>query len=72
MRNFLKYVRRREREEVARDLKPIYGAANADAVQPAWKALDTINQESACTDAISGRPRPHSQKCARYIGGQCG
>src|SRR5208282_6318238 len=33
IRNSLKYVPRREREQVARDLKPIYTAANAEAAQ---------------------------------------
>jgi putative transposase len=33
IRNSLKYVPRREREQVARDLKPIYTAVDADAAQ---------------------------------------
>jgi putative transposase len=36
----LKYVPRREREQVARDLKPIYTAADADAAQQALEAFD--------------------------------
>jgi putative transposase len=36
----LKYVPRREREQVARDLKPIYTAADADAAQAALEAFD--------------------------------
>jgi hypothetical protein len=36
----LKYVPRREREEVARDLKPIYTALDADAAQAALEAFD--------------------------------
>ncbi|MGO9976420.1 MAG: transposase [Solirubrobacteraceae bacterium] len=41
IRNSLKYVPRREREHVARDLKPIYSAANAEAAQLALEAFDT-------------------------------
>jgi putative transposase len=40
IRNSLKYVPRREREQVARDLKPIYTAVNADAAQTALEAFD--------------------------------
>ena len=36
----LKYVPRREREQVARDLKPIYTAVDADAAQAALEAFD--------------------------------
>src|SRR5512132_3546085 len=36
----LKYVPRRERERVARDLKPIYTAVDADAAHAALEALD--------------------------------
>jgi hypothetical protein len=36
----LKYVPRREREQVARDLKPIYTAIDADAAQAALEAFD--------------------------------
>jgi transposase-like protein len=36
----LKYVPRREREQVARDLKPIYTAVDADAAQEALEAFD--------------------------------
>src|SRR6059058_1415147 len=36
----LKYVPRRERERVARDLKPIYTAVDADAAQHALEAFD--------------------------------
>src|SRR5204863_5794634 len=38
IRHSLKYVPRRERERVARDLKPIYTAVDADAAQ---QALET-------------------------------
>ncbi len=34
IRTSLKYVPRREREQVARDLKPIYTAKDADAARP--------------------------------------
>ncbi len=40
IRNSLKYVPRREREQVARDLKPIYTAVDADAAQTALEAFD--------------------------------
>jgi putative transposase len=40
IRTSLKYVPRREREQVARDLKPIYTAKNADAAQVALEAFD--------------------------------
>jgi putative transposase len=40
IRSSLKYVPRREREQVARDLKPIYTAANADAAQAELEAFD--------------------------------
>jgi putative transposase len=40
IRHSLKYVPRREREQVARDLKPIYTAADADAAQVALEAFD--------------------------------
>jgi putative transposase len=40
IRNSLKYVPRREKEQVARDLKPIYTAASADAAQAALEAFD--------------------------------
>jgi putative transposase len=40
IRHSLKYVPRREREQVARDLKPIYTAADADAAQHALEAFD--------------------------------
>jgi putative transposase len=40
IRHSLKYVPRRERERVARDLKPIYTAADADAAQHALEAFD--------------------------------
>jgi putative transposase len=40
IRHSLKYVPRREREQVARDLKPIYTAADADAAQAALEAFD--------------------------------
>jgi putative transposase len=36
----LKYVPRRERERVARDLKPIYTAVDADAAPQALEAFD--------------------------------
>ncbi|MGZ6563582.1 MAG: transposase [Solirubrobacteraceae bacterium] len=36
----LKYVPRREREQVARDLKPIYTAVDADAAHAALEAFD--------------------------------
>jgi putative transposase len=40
IRHSLKYVPRREREQVARDLKPIYAAVDADAAQAALEAFD--------------------------------
>ena len=40
IRHSLKYVPRREREQVARDLKPIYTATDADAAQAALEAFD--------------------------------
>jgi putative transposase len=40
IRHSLKYVPRRERERVARDLKPIYTAVDADAAQHALEAFD--------------------------------
>jgi putative transposase len=40
IRHSLKYVPRREREQVARDLKPIYTAVDADAAQAALEQFD--------------------------------
>jgi putative transposase len=40
IRHSLRYVPRREREQVARDLKPIYTAANADAALQALEQFD--------------------------------
>ena len=40
IRNSLKYVPRREREQVARDLKPIYTAIDADAAQAELERFD--------------------------------
>jgi putative transposase len=40
IRHSLKYVPRREREQVARDLKPIYTAIDADAAQHALEVFD--------------------------------
>jgi putative transposase len=40
IRHSLKYVPRREREQVARDLKPIYTAVDADAAQQSLEAFD--------------------------------
>jgi putative transposase len=40
IRNSLKYVPRREREQVARDLKPIYTAVDADAAHRELEAFD--------------------------------
>ena len=40
IRSSLKYVPRREREQVARDLKPIYTAINAEADQAELEAFD--------------------------------
>jgi putative transposase len=40
IRHSLKYVPRREREQVARDLKPIYTALDADAAQAALETFD--------------------------------
>jgi putative transposase len=40
LRHSLKYVPRREREQVARDLKPIYAAVDADAAQQALETFD--------------------------------
>ncbi|MCA1701090.1 MAG: IS256 family transposase [Actinobacteria bacterium] len=40
IRHSLRYVPRREREQVARDLKPIYTAVDADGAQQALEAFD--------------------------------
>ncbi len=40
IRHSLKYVPRREREQVARDLRPIYTAADQDAAQAALEVFD--------------------------------
>jgi putative transposase len=40
IRHSLKYVPRREREQVARDLKPIYAAVDADAAQAELERFD--------------------------------
>jgi putative transposase len=40
IRHSLKYVPRREREQVARDLKPIYTASDADGAQQQLEAFD--------------------------------
>src|SRR5213075_2602861 len=40
IRSSLKYVPRRQREQVARDLKPIYTATDADQAQAALEAFD--------------------------------
>src|SRR5437763_3313930 len=40
LRHSLKYVPRREREQVARDLKPVYTAVDADAAHQALEAFD--------------------------------
>jgi putative transposase len=40
IRHSLRYVPRREREQVARDLKPIYTAADADSAQGALETFD--------------------------------
>lgn len=40
IRHSLRYVPRREREHVARDLRPIYTAVDADAAQAALEAFD--------------------------------
>lgn len=40
IRHSLKYVPRREREQIARDLKPIYTAINADAAHQALETFD--------------------------------
>ena len=40
IRHSLKHVPRREREQVARDLKPIYTAVDADAAQEALERFD--------------------------------
>jgi putative transposase len=40
LRHSLKYVPRREREQVARDLKPIYTAVDSDAAQQALETFD--------------------------------
>jgi putative transposase len=42
LRHSLKYVPRREREQVARDLKPIYTALDGDAAQ---RALETFDEK---------------------------
>jgi putative transposase len=40
LRHSLKYVPRKEREQVARDLKPVYTAVDADAAQAALERFD--------------------------------
>jgi putative transposase len=40
LRHSLRYVPRREREQVARDLKPVYTAIDADAAQAALESFD--------------------------------
>ena len=40
IRHSLKYVPRREYDKVAKDLKPIYTALDADAAQAALEAFD--------------------------------
>jgi putative transposase len=40
LRHSLKYVPRKEREQVARDLKPVYTAVDADAAQDALERFD--------------------------------
>ena len=40
IRSSLKYVPRREREQVARDLKPIYTAIDADQAHAELEAFD--------------------------------
>ena len=40
IRHSLKYVPRRKHEQVARDLKPIYTAVDADAAHQALEAFD--------------------------------
>ena len=40
LRHSLKYVPRREREQVARDLKPIYTAVDADTAQAELQRFD--------------------------------
>jgi transposase-like protein len=40
IRHSLRYVPRREREQVARDLKPIYTAVDQDAAHAALEAFD--------------------------------
>ncbi len=40
IRHSLRYVPRREREQVARDLKPIYAAVDADAAQAELERFD--------------------------------
>ena len=40
IRHSLRYVPRREREQVARDLRPIYTAVDADAAQQALERFD--------------------------------
>ena len=42
IRRSLRYVPRRELEKVAKDLRPIYTAADADA---AWQALEAFDQK---------------------------
>ena len=42
IRRSLRYVPRRELEKVAKDLKPIYTASDADA---AWQALEAFDSE---------------------------
>ena len=42
IRHSLKYVPRREYDQVVKDLKPIYTAINAEAAEP---ALDTFEQK---------------------------
>jgi putative transposase len=53
IRHSLKYVPRREREQVARDLTPIYTAVNADGAQ---HALETLMRSVGSGSRSSARP----------------
>ena len=72
IRHSLKYVPRREREQVARDLKPIYTAVDADAAAGRARALrrqvgsavprdhQGVAGRLGVRDPVPGVPRPRS------------
>jgi putative transposase len=57
IRHSLRYVPRREREQVARDLKPIYTALDADAAQRELEAFDEKWARGSRSSPRRGRTR---------------